>query len=326
MGLSGGNKTREQSTTNMSGTSTTTPNVPDWIKGPYQNYYSQLGSFMNNGGPGQPIGPTQNQQAAFDGAGGLSGPNSSLNRAQFFTRGLLDYRPDGLKPTAERYDTSQHLDKFMNPFQQNVIDNSLADLQRFGDQQITNNQAGATAAGAYGGSRHGVADALTNSELQRNAGSLTSTLNAQNFNQALAARQGEVDRTMSGDMFNRNLGLQGAQFRGQMASQLGQLGLSEDGNTRANLGLLSGLGGEERAIQQENDPGARQMQYMARIAALLGAGNPELFTGQTGTQTGTSQTQGWNQQSMGLLGLLGTMSNGMGAMGNMMPGMGGGGK
>ena len=56
-----------------------------------------------------------------------------------------------------------------------TIDRSLGDLERSRQGAINAGQADATAAGAFGGSRHGVADSLTNREFADSAGNLSST-------------------------------------------------------------------------------------------------------------------------------------------------------
>ena len=77
------------------------------------------------------------------------------------------------------------LNQYMNPFTSQVIDNSLANLETARQKAITGGQANAMSSGAYGGSRHGVADSLTNEAFGRQASDLASNLNMANYNQAL---------------------------------------------------------------------------------------------------------------------------------------------
>ena len=58
--------------------------------------------------------------------------------------------------------SQQNLAPYMNPYTQEVIDRSLADLERARLSATNNLGFSASQAGAFGGSRHGVAEGLTN--------------------------------------------------------------------------------------------------------------------------------------------------------------------
>src|SRR6185503_15233602 len=79
------------------------------------------------------------------------------------------------------------LQQYMNPFQSNVIDASINENERA--RQIAQNQMNmqSTAGSAFGGSRSGVANALTNEAYDRNNQSNIANLNAANFTQAQQA-------------------------------------------------------------------------------------------------------------------------------------------
>ena len=56
---------------------------------------------------------------------------------------------------------------YMNPYTQNVIDNTQNDIERQRQMTINNMGAAATRANAFGGSRQGVAEGVTNAEYGR---------------------------------------------------------------------------------------------------------------------------------------------------------------
>lgn len=306
MGLSGSSKTKTSSTS--TGTATTTPQVPSWIQGPASQYFGQIGNLLtqNPQGISNPASALQNQ--AFAGAAGLSSFNQALSQAMNGTRGLMNYTPDSV--TAGQLSETD-LNPYMNPYTQNVIDAVVADLERARQGIISNTQGVATRSGAYGGSRHGIADSETNTGFLRDVGSLVANLQNQNFNQAVGQAQFDIANRLGADQFNVNSGLQGAQFRGNMASQLGQQGLAQDANSRANLDMQATLGAQQRDIANQNDPAQQQIMYLAQLAQLLGI-NPSDFIGQTvnssGSQTGTSS------QSGGLLGGFGSLLSGIGSI------------
>ena len=75
---------------------------------------------------------------------------------------------------------------FNNPYQQEVIDNTQADIERQRQMAINNMGAGAQGSGAYGGSRHGVAEGVTNAEYGRVAANTLGNLRMQGYNNAMA--------------------------------------------------------------------------------------------------------------------------------------------
>lgn len=305
MGLSG-SKTKTSSTS--TGTATTTPQIPDWIQQPASQYFGQVGNLLNTNPQGisNPASALQNQ--AFAGASSLGGFNQALADAMGGTRGLMSYTPQNVS-AGQLSETD--LSPYMNPYTQNVIDAGVGDLERARQGIISNTQGMATRSGAYGGSRHGVADSETNTGYLRDVGSLVANLRNQNFNQAVGQAQFDIGNRLGADQFNVNSGLQGAQFRGNMASQLGQQGLAQDASNRANIDMQATLGAQQRDIANQNDPAQQRIMYLAQLAQLMGI-NPSNFIGQTvnssGTQTGTTS------QNNGLLGGLGTLFQGIGSI------------
>jgi hypothetical protein len=79
------------------------------------------------------------------------------------------------------------MSQYMNPFTQNVIDRSLADIG--GAQQTAMGQLGAQAqaARAFGGSRQGIAQAETNKGFTKQIADTSANLNLQGYNQAQQA-------------------------------------------------------------------------------------------------------------------------------------------
>jgi hypothetical protein len=74
--------------------------------------------------------------------------------------------------------------KYMNPYEQEVIQGTLGDIERARQGQISAEGARATAAGAFGGTRQGVTRALVDEAALRNVGNLSAQLRQQGFTQA----------------------------------------------------------------------------------------------------------------------------------------------
>ena len=83
--------------------------------------------------------------------------------------------------------TGSQIDGFMNPYTSSVIDATTARNSQ--NQQMALNQIDdqAQKAGAFGGTRQAVADALTRGQFDLNNQQTTAALNSQNYSQALSA-------------------------------------------------------------------------------------------------------------------------------------------
>jgi hypothetical protein len=108
--------------------------------------------------------------------------------------------------------------QFANPFQQQVINRTMGDIGTA--QQLAQNQMGAqaTAARAFGGSRHGVADAQTNAGFAKQFADTSANLNMQGFNTALGAAQNQ--QQMQSQLAGQGFGF--GQALNQQQAQQGQ--------------------------------------------------------------------------------------------------------
>lgn len=304
MGLSG---SKQRTSSTSTGTATTTPQIPSWIQGPASQYFGQIGTLLNNGSGGTPRPASPLQTQAFSSAAGL-GLNQVLAEAINGSRGLLNFTPDNV--TAGQLSETD-LSPYMNPYTRDVIDNSVRDLERARAGIVSGTQGVATRAGAYGGSRHGIADAETNRGFLDGVSSLVAGLRDSNFRNAQSSAMFDIGNRLSTDTANADRGVTGAGIRLNAAGQMGSQAVAQDANTRANIGTQATLGERERDIATENDPEQQRIAWLSQIAQLLGI-NPAMFAGQTvnssGSQTGTSS------QSGGLLGGFGSLLSGIGSI------------
>lgn len=194
------------------------------------------------------------------------------------------------------------LSPYMNPYQQNVIDLSLDDLNRSRERAITSGQAQATASGAYGGSRHGVADSLTNREFADSAGLLSANLRSQGYNNAQQGAMFDINNRYTAGIGNRNAAFTRAQGLISGGAQL-------DENQRANIAQLAQMGAEERQIAMQNNPELARLAYLASVGGLLGQIPTNTFTGSTSNTTGTTT----GSYSPGLLDWVNAAANVVGA-------------
>ncbi len=162
---------------------------------------------------------------------------------------------------------------YMNPFTSEVRTNALADLESARRAAIQQTGERATQARAFGGSRQGVAEALTNQGFAKQAATLGTTLNEQAFNQAMAMQQADIARRSAADIANQQAGLQGAQLRLGGASQLGNLAAQQQALRLGGAQAVMGAGGARQALDQQQMDAIRNigLQRLGVVQSSLGA-------------------------------------------------------
>jgi len=162
---------------------------------------------------------------------------------------------------------------YMNPYTSMVRENALGDLESARRAAIQQTGERATAARAFGGSRQGVAEALTNQGFAKQAANLGTTLNEQAFNQAMAMQQADIARRSAADIANQQAGLQGAQLRGTSAAQLGNLAAQQQALRLGGAQAVMGAGGARQALDQQQMDAIRNigLQRLGVVQSSLGA-------------------------------------------------------
>lgn len=184
--------------------------------------------------------------------------------------------------------------QFQNPFTSQVVDQTQQDIERQRQMAMNTLGAQAGAAGAFGGSRHGVAEALTNEGFARQSGDILANLNMQGFNTALQGAQNQQQIGLQGAGQLGNLSNLGFGFGQQIGQQQAQQGAIQQ---QMNQQLINAAQGQFQGFT-----GAPQQALTLPMAALQGAN--------MGQQTQTTT------QSPGLLNFLGLGANiGAGLMG-----------
>lgn len=258
-----------------SGSTTVTQEIDPDVKAAYLtnlDYARDVGNQLGarqfaDFGPQYQSGEQQITAAAQGGAG-----MQNLDTAADLTRAGAGYAPmqvNSLYAGPAQADMSR-ISQYMNPYTQQVIDASMADLEKA--RQTAAQQVGqrAMAANAFGGSRHGVAEALSNAEYGQTAGKTIAQLRQQGFDTAANLMQQDLARQqqsllanqsvgMQSQLSNQAAGLQGAQQRLAAAQQLGNLGQAQTAGQYQAGQALMGLGGARQSLAQQQMDASRNL-------------------------------------------------------------------
>lgn len=216
----------------------------------------------------------------------MSGVTNMGNLAQPYISEGAGYMRDSASPV-----TQQALQPYMNPYQQSVIDATLARTAQ-ADAQAQNQVTGnAALRGALGGDREGVMKAELAGQQKLARDQTVAGLNQQNYTQALAAFQADQARKAQTGFGISSLGTvaQNAELA-RLQAALG-IGNQQQQQTQAGLNV---------PYQNYLEQRAYPFQTSQWLAQMLGASTPQL--GSTTTTRGPKPNT-WNQALGGLTAL-----------------------
>tara|TARA_Y100001937_G_C7098912_1_gene321523 strand:+ start:173 stop:1297 length:1125 start_codon:yes stop_codon:yes gene_type:complete len=226
-------------------------------------------------------------QPYFDVAGGAStGGIESLGRGL----GALGEAKTFFGPAAQyvsggrgMFDPSSYVTQYMNPYTEEVINETIADIERQGNVARQRASAEAVGRGAFGGSRQGIQAAEVDRAILDAKAKATADLRARNYDQALAASSQAYQQAATRD-------LEAGRLLGGLGQSVGQLGTAYGGlggqygtlaGTTADIGrvysalqpadlaFMTGVGEAERMYRQQMIDTARQEFQRPTEQALL---------------------------------------------------------
>jgi len=190
-------------------------------------------------------------------------------------------------PMAITAPTAATMSQYSNPYETGVVNQNLADIERSRLLAQNNMGAQATAANAFGGSRHGIAEAETNRGFADRAAAMSGQLRQQGYNTSQQmARQAQMQ--------NQQAQLQGQQQRMGAASQLGTLSNLGFGMGQQIDAQMQNQGLQQQAVQQAviDAAKARYAGYTAQPNQALNM--PLQALGAAPYNTSTNQTEGYS--------------------------------
>ena len=210
------------------------------------------------------------------GAAGVTAPGATAMGAEAYT-GLG--QAAGLTGPM----TGQQMTDYMSPYQQQVIDTSLAEFDRQAQMRQQGISDAAVQLGGYGGGREGVMQAEYQTQSDRNRAMLQAGLQQQGFTQAQGARQQD---------YLNQMGLQQAQ-QGLGSYQAG-LGAATQQQLGADVGMAGRVGSANQAQAQAELDAMREANRMAAYEpierlGMYGTGVTGLMGGYPGQYQSTVQ-------------------------------------
>ena len=215
---------------------------------------------------------------------------SGLREASQFGLGTAMQGIGALGETTGAFDP-RSVAEFLSPYDQTVIDQTMADLQRASDIAGRAEDAAAVQAGAFGGSRRGIMAAERGRNLLEQQGRVAAQLRSQGFAQAQEAAQRAFEqqqaRRQQAAQLTGSLGQAGAGTALQAAQAGGQLGLqgTDAAMRAAQQGGALGLQATAQGLQA-----TQMMGQLEADAAKLGISTQEMGA-RLGIDTASLQQQ-----------------------------------
>ena len=150
--------------------------------------------------------------------------------------------------------------RFMNPYQKAVTEQALSQMNKQFAEQQAGRSAGAIGAGAFGGSRQGVMDAIAQRELGDVASSRIYEDLARNYGQAQQGAMSSFENqqrrqanqaSLLGQLSGQEAGI-GSQ-QGNLAMQQAGLGELSQNQALKDINVISQLGGQQQAQRQADE-------------------------------------------------------------------------
>ena len=249
--------------------STSTQTIDPAMMAIYQDVYNQSKTLAN-----QPYLPYTGPRLAGFNPDQLTGFDSTRN---MFGQSM-GYNPRRSLNALANMSAPSILDRnigaYQNPYTQQVVDTTLADLDRSRQMTLNRNADSAIGANAFGGSRQGIVEAETNRAFADQAARTAAGLRQGGFDRATSLAGQDIGREINNRAFQSGL------FGSQLADQY------------KNMGLLSGIGKQQQQFQQQAlnqgynqyadamGYGSRQLGTLAKGAGLF----PEAINTQTQNQ------------------------------------------
>ena len=271
--------------------------IPQWVSNAGEQNYGLAQSIAE-----QPLQQFQGQMVAdvspqTQQAWNLAAQSGSVGQPQFqgATAGLLGalgQTPSTINPAQL---SNTNLQPYMNPYTQSVINTTLPIMQQNLALSQNQQQNAANSANAFGGSRQGIQQGVTQAQGAMGMGQMAAQLNQANFGQAQTAAQSDVAAQNTAQA--QNQAAQQAKINSDIAASQGltNLGTQAGQLNAANYAMLTSSGAQQQQ-QAQNDINAQMAKFQqAWNYPTQGLGMLESSLGMTPYDTATASDLGSDQ-------------------------------
>jgi hypothetical protein len=284
--------------------------LPPWVNTAAQQNYAFAQDVAN-----RPLQQYQGQQVAsvapqqqqsWDLAASMPGANQGQYNAA--TAGDLGVLGQSAPQVTAGALANTNLSPYMNPYTQSVINTTLPIMQQQLGLSQNQQQNQANASNAFGGSRMGVQQGVTQAQGAMNMANMAAGLNQANFTQAQAGATGDLQRQLAAAQGNQQAVLGTQQNQVGAANSLAGIGNNMNQNAYIQS-LALGSAGQQEQTQAQNQIAANMGQFnqawnypttqMNTLLASLGM-TPY---GQSQTTSGTQNVQTSVDPMQALLGV-----------------------
>lgn len=148
--------------------------------------------------------------------------------------------------------TNPMLDAYRNPYTKNVIDTTVGQIEKSGQQRRNQLGTEAFSAGAYGDARHGVEGAGLTKDLEKTIADYTGAANAQGFESSMGWMNQDIDRQVNTEFNNAQLDNQWLSEQLQLLGLGDQFGNESLSNAEGYADSLLGLDQYDMGQQQQD--------------------------------------------------------------------------
>lgn len=200
--------------------------------------------------------------------------------------------------------------QYLNPYLSEVEDKALDVLDRSKEMSLMANSDKAAAASAFGGSRHGIIDAVTNSETAREAGIMSAGIRKEGYDTAAGLARGDMAASMGGLL--GSAGVKQGAGTGMLGSAASTRNIFENNvETARSIGTQNEVRNQARIngkIANFNEARDKDINDLNLRLTALGMSPYSSSSSSSGTSTPASSGTDWAMGGLGLLQLFAGLS------------------
>ena len=189
---------------------------------------------------------------------------------------------EGLLASAGTFDPSTQVSNFYNPYEENVIQQTMQDIADQGAIQQQQARANAVSSGAFGGSRSGIMESELAKNMLREQGRAAGNLRSQGYGAAQNAAQQAFENT-------QNRRMQASQGIGNLGINYGQLSQADVGQMQSIGQGLGGFANQYAGLGAQSANLGLQQAGLGEMAQRSNLSDIQTLTGLGAMQRGQQQ-------------------------------------